>query len=1270
MRYFVSMLLIAGIFTTSAQQWKFSHINSDNGLSTGTVNCVFRDSKGYLWIGTIDGLNRYNGYEIEVFKTENGNPNSISGNVITSIDEDASGRIWIATRNSGVSVFDWNTADFTQILPGGQEGLPEESIQKLTVANENNVLIGLLGGGLCRYDFITEKVTIYRTNPRDPSSLTNNNVFSIIKASEDEFWIGNHHGGVDLFNINNESFRRFTYDPSINPNTPMRQSLLIDRSGNLWIGTDGDGVVKYNTQRGDYDHYVQSTGGLNSNIIKTLHEDENGLIYIGTDGGGINVHDPSTGNFSYLKSDLYDVESLSSNAIYEIYQDNEGIVWISTFRGGINYYSKYRYKFHLYEHSPSDENSLSFSSVIALAEASDGAIWVGTDGGGLDRIDPETGRFQHFINSSSPASLSSNVAISVLEDNEGYLWVGTYAGGLNRFDPRTNRFQRFQPNPKDPTALRSRNVWAIVEDHENELWFGLLDAGLAHYNKSTGGFDHYQANGGQDDLSSNLVVSLVEDSKRNLWVGTEDAGLNLFNKENGTFKNYSNDPENMNSLLNNNVRTMYQGSGTTLWIGTAEGMNELDINTLELKASPVNVLLPNLVINGILEDTNKNIWISTNQGLSRYNPESHEIQNFTTADGLQGNEFNYTASMKASNGRMYFGGTRGLNDFHPNEVQLSPFKPDMVLSAIKLFDRSIYEFNEEGMTLADKTLPFIEEINLSHDQNVLTLEFSSMDFASPAFNQYRYQLVGFDQNWIYADASKRAATYTNLDPDEYTFQVQGTNSDGVWSGKTRILTINVSPPWWATWWFRFLVASFIVTVAFFVSRWRIRMIKSQREELEKRVEEATAQVMSQNDELKEQQEYLKGAIEDTNYVISEAVESGNFSARIDTESKSGEWKDLGDLINRLFDTIQVPFTAINRLSGAMANSDLSQRFEGDARGDVKLITDNLNHALGNLAELLFEITSQTLTIGNATEDMMVSSEEMKVSTREISSSIGEMSNGAQSQVHRIDEASSILEKILEFSLSVENQAETINGAAKKGVSLSDKGKDLIATMEENMKKMLHVSKETNQSIDILSDKSREITRVLNIIKDIAVQTNMLALNAAIEAAKAGDAGRGFSVVAEQIRKLAEDSGKSTEDIGHMVDAIQKSIGNTTQLIFDMNNDIQEGVTASADASKSFEEIAVSYSQTLEMSEQIVEGTKEQNESVKKVVELMEGVVVIAEQTAAGTEEIASSANELSSGMNEYSERSTGVADIVKQLKEKVDQFKLENQELSENQINS
>ncbi len=411
-------------------------------------------------------------------------------------------------------------------------------------------------------------------------------------------------------------------------------------------------------------------------------------------------------------------------------------------------------------------------------------------------------------------------------------------------------------------------------------------------------------------------------------------------------------------------------------------------------------------------------------------------------------------------------------------------------------------------------------------------------------------------------------------------------------------------------------------------------------------------------ELKEQQRNLEMAVEETNYVIKEAADSGNFAARIDLESKTGEWRRLGESINLLFESVVSPLNVINNIVNHLAKGDLTKRYSETAKGDVLVLADNLNTALDSLSALLVEITEQVDLIGDNSQDMLITTEEMNMSTVEIASAIDEISHGAQEQVNKADQVSGLIEGVLKFSSEMNQQALIIEKTANQGVDISQKGKKIIEKVRFNMTDLSQYSKDTNVSIDSLIDRSDEISKVLNIMTEIAAQTNLLALNAAIEAAQAGDAGRGFSVVAEEIRKLAEDSKKSAKMIEGLITDVQKNTNATAGLIKKMASSIEAGEQATKDGTATFEDISNSYAETLSLSQRIVEATSQQTNEVNSVMKITEGVVVIAEQTATGTEEVASSASELSSGMISYAAKSKYVSEIVRDLKERVANFKL------------
>jgi ligand-binding sensor domain-containing protein/methyl-accepting chemotaxis protein len=1078
---FISLWFLLAVKTDAQiSNLKFEQISTDQGLSTGTVNCVFKDKSGFIWIGTIDGLNLYDGYSIKIFKNDPDDKNSIGGNIITSIAEDTLGRLWIGTRNEGISVYDRSTGKFNNYRSSGEQyALSENYIKDICIDPLNNVLIATKGGGLNIYDPEIDGFEVLRNLDNVEGTLSDDNVFSIVPDEPGFFWVGTHSGVVDYFDLENRHFEQFVYDQDFQSSTTDRKALMKDSRGNLWIGTDGFGAYRYNIKNDRFTYFSYSASGnqLTSNIITTFYEDKDGNIWIGTDGTGINVYDPDRNRFSYLKSSLLDPQSLSSDAVYEIFEDDAQVVWVSTFRGGINTYSKFRNKFELYEQRPLEDNSLSFNSVIGIHEGRDGSIWMGTDGGGLDRLIPSSGQILHYKHSpEDPRTISSNVIKSIYQDSYGDLWLGTYAAGVNRFNPVTGRNRRYQPDAEDPGAILSKNVWAITEDSYGTLWFGLLDGGLATFDRQSGDFRHTQFDANNNkSLSSNNILTLLEDTKRNFWVGTEDAGLNLLNREDTTFIRYQYDPQSTDGLPANDIRALIEDEDV-LWIGTSGGLATMNLETLEVQYSTLTELLPNPVVNGILIDKQSNLWVSTNKGLSKLNPKDSTIRNFSRSDGLQGNEFNYTSSVKASDGRMYFGGLKGVNAFYPEDISLSDFEAPVYVTELQLFDKVIDQGDTiNGRVILDNNLLNAKELTLTYRENVVGLKFAALDYTSPSQNRYRYKLEGFDEEWVYSSSSDRTANYTNLDADEYLFRVQGTNSDGLWSQHEATLVVEVLPPYWNTWWFRIIAFIVIAGTVVSIYQWRVRELKRQRVKLRSEVESRTGE--------------LKQIIKILQDKISEITNSGD-----NLNSRSGQLasdaKDQAETARVIENDIQelASYTQKNSENARITNK-ISENVVQEM-GKIRQATEENVEEIKSISRkitVLEEIFRQTNLLAlNASIEAakagesgsgfaVIAGEVRKLAERSRLAS-KEIVGSAQLGARRTEEVGDM---ILNFLPEVEKSAELIKEISQS----SEKQSGAIENMKNSLLQFFGTSKKNSVISEEIYEISSELEKLAQYLKE-------------------------------------------------------------------------------------------------------------------------------------------------------------------------------------------
>jgi ligand-binding sensor domain-containing protein/signal transduction histidine kinase len=815
-----------------ANALRFENISTDQGLTQSTVNAILQDRQGFLWFATEGGLNTYDGYQFSYFQHDPDNPDSLSDNLVLTIYEDRADNMWIGTKQ-GLDRLDRSTGVIihTQMNltnSNSADGLPVTAIdQDLS----GMLWIGTDADGLYSLDLTNNHLSRFSFSSDDLQSLSSNTVNTLLVSHEGELWVGTD-AGLDRFDTLTDSFSHYSQESSnlpIQKNVPI-YSLFEDSQGIFWIGTKA-GLIQWDrttNQSNLYQHDPNNPESLSNNPVVSIYEDSQSTLWIGT-GGGLNQFDKVHNQFIHYLHDPNNPYSLSSDYIRCIYEDRSGVLWVGTSDGGLNKYARSTQKFIPYNNYPGLTNTLSDNNIWSLYEDNSDNLWIGTFFSGLNRLDLSSGDvkiYQH--DPANPNSLSNNEIRAILQDQNGFIWIGTEHGGLNRFDQATETFLHYQHASDDPTSLSSDNVFSLYEDRQGRFWIGTDHGGLNRLDQSSGTFVHYQHDANDpSSLSDNNVRAIYEDSTGVIWVGTF-GGIDLLDEQSNHFTVYQHDTGDPSSLSNNFVATIVEDKRGTIWIGTfGGGLDRFDRATQSFTHYTQNDGLPDDTIYGILIAENGSLWLSTNKGLSNFNPDTLTFRNYDTTDGLLGNQFNPGGYFQSQDGEMFFGGAKGINSFYPSQVMENPIPPPVVITAIKIYNQTV-----RTDLAADST------VQLSYRDNFISFEFAALDYNASEKNQYAYQLVGVDKDWVSAGI-RRFASYTNLLGGDYTFMVKASNNDGIWNEQPTIVHIHITPPFWQMWWFIGGTMLLALMGVYGGYRWRVRSIEARNRELEKQVEART-----------------------------------------------------------------------------------------------------------------------------------------------------------------------------------------------------------------------------------------------------------------------------------------------------------------------------------------------------------------------------------------------------------------------------------------------
>jgi len=812
----------------------FEHLGLQQGLSNSTVTVGVQDHLGFLWFGSFDGLNKFNGYQIEVFRHDPENPNSISDNIIYDIVVDHEGNLWIGTDN-GLNCLDPKTGIFTrytndQTIDGS---ISNNVINDLTIDSTGQLWIAT-EAGINLFDSESNSFRRYLFVRNGDVPILSNVTYSLFMDSENKIWIGTATGLL-LFDPKTESFIDIPTnlkDDFLNKGISVNE-IFPTRSGFIWLGTS-EGLFVYSLATRDgvwYRPRDMDKYSLSDKNVLSIYEDESGLIWIGT-SQGLNLFQPDQDNFIQFKKNSFYPNSLSDNFINHIFQDESGIIWLST-ANGINSLDITTKQFLHFHNLPDQIDSLINNQVFAINEDKNGYLWIGT-GKGLDRLDRKTNHYRHFVyEPENDNGLSNDFITAILEDSSGNLWIGTDSGGINRYDSTFETFKHYRFSPVTTNSISNDTVSVLMEDQQGFIWIGTANGMLDKLDPTTDQYQHYQLK--TDDAVSQLKIrirSMIQDRSGQIWLGTS-YGLYQLDPMTGTISRYQNEPNNEFSLSDDFILSLFEDDSGIIWIGTyGGGLNRFDPSAgLFWKYTQKNGLA-NDTVYGILEDEHKNLWLSTNHGISKYIPELESFENFDVKDGLQSNEFNERAYYKSISGELFFGGVNGVTAFFPNHIQDNPYLPPVVLSS----------FTIGGQSIADETsIEYINSVDLKWPQNYFEFSFSGLSYQQPEANQYAYFLRGFDKEWNLI-GNLRFGRYTNLPGGTYDLIMIAANENGVWNLDGKTIQIKISPPLWERPIFQWgLLGLFglLVLAGYYV---KVRSVQKRNIELSEMVVERTTEI--------------------------------------------------------------------------------------------------------------------------------------------------------------------------------------------------------------------------------------------------------------------------------------------------------------------------------------------------------------------------------------------------------------------------------------------
>ena len=776
-----------------------------------SVGQIVEDAMGFLWMGTQDGLKRYDGHRFRDFRPDLNDPGALSAASISALFTDRSGKLWVAAEES-LDRYDPSTEAFTHYA-SAPEG-PDRPVNGIDQDRDGVIWLST-SHGLNRLDPATGKIARFRHNPDDPFSLSSDVLRSTFEQKDGTFWVAST-SGLDVFDRRAGKVTQHysLWNPVLSGTSNASVRLLEDRAGVLWVASARDGLALVDRQRNKLIFYAPDSVGRGAVQpgARAIHEDRNGRLWVGTYGDGLLRLDRDRKSFVRYGNNPYDQDSLGADQVLALHEDHEGGLWVGTSGGGVLRVPAEPLPFQRYRYRPGDPHSLGTEYVSSVFEDSQGVIWAGGRGA-VTRIDRKTGRNSiHKLGVGEGANVD---VASIVEDRSGQLWFGARGEGLICFNPRTGRSKNYHHDPANPSSLSHNAVFALFIDRSGTLWAGTED-GLDAFDPGQERFRVYKPPG----ISPHRVRAIAQDASGALWLATNSAGVHRLDPATGKFKIFRSS-RTPGSLSSDAVAALLVDRSGFIWAGTESGLDRFDPAAGAFKVYYEHDGLPNNNVNGILEDGRGHLWVTTHNGLSNFDPRLNTFRNYFRTDGVLGD---FMTEWKSPSGELFFGAVTGLTTLLPDRITETPYVAPVVLTAFQLSDKTAAIGGDHPLR---QSIALTKSLTLPYSQNSFSFEFSALSYVSPERTRYRYKLEGLEKDWNEVDSSRRFARYTTVAAGKYVFHVQSRTSRSPWSENGARVGLVVLPPWWGTWWFRILCALALCAVAWLAYRFRMRQLTQQ-----------------------------------------------------------------------------------------------------------------------------------------------------------------------------------------------------------------------------------------------------------------------------------------------------------------------------------------------------------------------------------------------------------------------------------------------------------